>query len=57
MIAVILVPMVSIVHRKQAKHIIGTGSPGKEKGPGRARGSEPTGGFMTAQQISISLSG
>ena len=41
MTVVMLVTMVSIVHRKQTKHIIGTGGLGKEKGPSR------TGGFMT----------
>ncbi len=33
MTVVILVTMVSIVHRKQAKHFTETGSLGKEKGP------------------------
>jgi hypothetical protein len=41
MIVVMLVTMVSIVHRKQTKHIIDTSVLGKEKGPSRAGGSEP----------------
>jgi hypothetical protein len=50
MTVVVLVTMVLIVHRKQTKHIIDTSVLGKEKGPSR------TGGFMTAQEISVSLS-
>ena len=49
-IAAMLVTIVSIVHRKQTKHIIDTSVLGKEKGPSR------TGSFMTAQEISVSLS-
>jgi hypothetical protein len=41
MTVMIFVPMVSIVHKKQAKHITGTASFGKEKGPNRTGGSEP----------------
>ena len=41
MTVVILMPMVSIVHRKQGKNITGPGSFEKEKGPGRTDGSGP----------------
>jgi hypothetical protein len=57
MTVVILAPMVSIVHRKQAKHITGTDSFENEKGRSGLPVPSRTGGFMTAQQISISLSG
>jgi hypothetical protein len=41
MTVVILVTMVSIVHRKQGGHITDTSLLGKEKGPSRTGGSEP----------------
>ena len=49
MTVVMLVTMVSIVHRNQTKHIIGTGGLGKEKGPSRS------GGFMTNYRFLILL--
>jgi hypothetical protein len=38
---VILMTVVSIVHRKQRSHITGTSLLGKEKGPSRTGSSEP----------------
>jgi len=49
-ISVVLVTMLSIVHTKQGSDITSTGVLGKEKRPSW------TGGFMTAQEISVSLS-
>jgi len=49
-IAAMLVIMGLVIHRKQTTHISDTSVLGKEKGPSR------TGSFMTAQEISVSLS-
>jgi len=60
MIVVMLVTMLSIVHTKQRKHITDINVLGKEKGLALSdsprRVFDPTGGFMTAQEISVSLS-
>jgi hypothetical protein len=52
MTVVILVTVVSIVHRKQAKHITGTGNLGKEKGPSRPGTSEPDWHFRGGMVVS-----
>lgn len=56
MTVVILVPMVSIVHRKQANTLPELAALEKKKVRVGLTVPSRTGAFMTAQQISISLS-